>query len=622
MTLAQTIYGIAVVVYACFFLLFCRFFLWKRYAEGRYWLRRPQLDLKTLQQRAHESGKDIPFLTLVVPARDEALVIRRTVEHMLRLRYPPGRWQLLVVTDEKERLARHEHVDQLVARVMTRLEGKGRWTQEEFHLLVAQFSLLLKEEQETSAFRSEELVRDLAWELVRTRGRVSSHRMERIAKCYLPAAARRVNLLRPQVLALAVARAALVYCDEEKAWSALWRRQRRHFPMGHANLYCQRTGDRLLQTLAVLAPGEGKELLLRAARSLHSTTQEAVERSRQAMGEEVPLKVIEVPWDFDGQYGGERTGHAVVSTKGRALNYALSFLHPQTEVIGFYDAESRPHPEVLLYAAYRRLEPSPPRILQGPVFQVRNFFALHPVCRIASLYQAVAHEWYLPVLFRRLPFVGGTNLFVDAALLRSLGGFASDSLTEDLELGVRAYLEAGVWPDYLPYHSSEQTPETVRAFMRQRLRWGSGHLDVVDKIKRPPYSGYPGQRRLLRQLYLKGQLEWVLYQGATLVPPTLIILWTRGLVDGSWLPLGGRILLHTFTIVYFAFTFYALKRYAVYFESGTAPPTFLGRLAVTLQILLLPLAAFLFPLPYSSALVLKQVGRGPKAWTKTPRTRE
>jgi hypothetical protein len=40
------------------------------------------------------------------------------------------------------------------------------------------------------------------------------------------------------------------------------------------------------------------------------------------------------------------------------------------------------------------------------------------------------------------------------------------------------------------------------------------------------------------------------------------------------------------------------------------------------QILVLPLAGFLFPVPYFSALVLAAAGKGPSHWVKTPRTRE
>src|SRR5690606_4277719 len=113
---------------------------------------------------------------------------------------------------------------------------------------------------------------------------------------------------------------------------------------------------------------------------------------------------------------------------------------------------------------------------QGPVFQVRNYYQLRPINKVIALFQALSHEWYLPILMRDLPFLGGTNLHMGKNLLLKVGGYDPQALSEDLELGVRTYLESGEWPEYLPMVSTEQTPATYKAYFRQRLRWGSGHL--------------------------------------------------------------------------------------------------------------------------------------------------
>jgi hypothetical protein len=335
------------------------------------------------------------------------------------------------------------------------------------------------------------------------------------------------------------------------------------------------------------------------------------------------VKHVVVPADFDGHYRGRRIGREVPSTKGRALNWALSYTDPGSVSFGFYDAESRPDRRVLLYVAFRHLSGDPSAaLLQGPAFQVRNFFRMGALCRVASLYQAIAHDWYLPALFKRLPFVGGTNLFIDRDLLERAGGFDSTSLTEDLELGVRAYLKCGAWPEFLPYPSSEQTPPTLAGFFRQRLRWGAGHLQVMDKVRGvPEYQGLP-LRRIMRTLWLKGQFEWTLYQAATLVPPAIMVLNATGHVDPTILPPGFRIALALFGLVYPCFTFYAYFRYYRFIDPLDRSPGVLQQVWVCLQLLVLPLAAFCFPLPYTAALVLKLTGREPKHWVKTPRTAE
>jgi len=233
----------------------------------------------------------------------------------------------------------------------------------------------------------------------------------------------------------------------------------------------------------------------------------------------------------------------------------------ETDVCGFYDAESRPNLDVLLYVAYKRMTSEERvQIWQGPVFQVRNFYEMGPFSKIASLYQAVAHDWYLPVVFRRLPFVGGTNLFVEKSLLKELGGYDNSSLTEDLELGTRAYLVTGAWPDYLPYASSEQTPPNFSSFYRQRLRWGTGHLQVMEKIRAQTCFPPERKRRLMRELSIKGPIEWSFYQAITLLPPTMLILYWTGQVDSSIVPAGVRIGLNVLSLVYISFTFYAFYR--------------------------------------------------------------
>jgi len=219
--------------------------------------------------------------------------------------------------------------------------------------------------------------------------------------------------------------------------------------------------------------------------------------------------------------------------------------------------------------------------------------------------------------------VGGTNLFVGRDLLEQAGGFDHESLTEDLELGVRAYLSCGAWPDFLPYPSSEQTPPTFPGFFRQRIRWGAGHLQVMDKVRRSVGYDVAAVRNMLRTLWLKGQFEWLLYQCATLVPPAVIILYATGNVDPSALPRALRWVLNSFSLIYPCFTFYAYFRYLDYMDPvDQRSLTLAGQAAVFLQLLLLPLAAFFFPVPYTTALALKCLGRQPRRWVKTPRTAE
>jgi len=464
-TLTQIFYLVAVGFYLLFFALFLRYFFWIAYAYRNHWSKRLPLDNEKVKTLAAAKNLDIPFFSILVPARNEADVIASTIENLASLKYPADHYEILVVTDEKELLARE----------------------------------------------------------------------------------------------------------------------------------------------AGLTSGP--------------TTMEVVEaKIREFAGrQDVPqLRHCMVPDDFDGRFRGSRRGVSIPSTKGRALNYALESVDPRATICGFYDAESHPEADVLLYIAWTWLNDPRERIWQGPVFQVRNFYQLGLIPKVAAVYQAVSHKIYLPILMKKLPFVGGTNLFVGRYLLERIGGYDHRALTEDLELGVRAYLETGVWAEYFPYYSTEQTPATFPAFFRQRLRWGSGHLQVCDKF-RYAYQ-YPWEKRafLLHNLFWKGQGEWLLYQGAVMVPVTLLVLGLNGGLDPSILPLGFRIVLHCLVLLYFGFTFYAYG----HFSYLMTPVSWGKQLLGALQLLALPFASFFLPVPYTSASVMKALNRQPQSWVKTPRTKE
>ena len=464
-TLTQILYLVAVGFYLLFFALFLRYFYWIAYSYRNHWSKRLPLNIEKVKALAASKNLELPFFTILVPARNEAEVIADTIENLAALRYPADRYEILIVTDEKELLARN------------------------------------------------------------------------------------------------------------------------------------------------------------AGTFSGPTTMEVVEaKIREFAGRQgVPqLRHCTVPDDFDGRFRGSRRGISVPSTKGRALNYALEFVDPRTTICGFYDAESHPEADVLLYIAWSWLHDPRERIWQGPVFQVRNFYQLGLIPKIAAIYQSVSHKFYMPILMRRLPFVGGTNLFVGRRLLERIGGYDHRSLTEDLELGVRAYLETGVWAEYFPYYSTEQTPATFPAFFRQRLRWGSGHLQVCDKF-RFAYQ-YPWEKRslLLRNLFWKGQGEWLLYQGAVLVPLTILFLSLTGNLDPSILPLKFRTVLHYIILLYFAFTYFAYH----HFSHLMTPVSWGKQLLGALQLLALPFASFFLPVPYTSASLLKALNRQPQSWVKTPRTKE
>jgi len=379
------------------------------------------------------------------------------------------------------------------------------------------------------------------------------------------------------------------------------------------------------ELLEILVVTDEKELHAKEGVS----TQQVVEQKLAEMAGKAGLPLLRhliVPEDFDGQLHGLRLGRTVPSTKGRALNFALPFRNSETKICAFYDAESRPDKEALLYVAYRYLESKGQvRLWQGPVYQVRNFFQLYALNKVAAIYQSVSHEWNLPALMRQLPFVGGTNLFVTSSLLDEIGGFDQHTLTEDLELGIRAYVEAGAWPEYIPYPSTEQTPATYRAFFRQRLRWGSGYLQVMEKLSQDCIRSQVKEKRtnrMLRVLYWKGPVEWLFFQTMILFPPLAFLLTLFGWVDPQQFFAGMGVVINITMLVYFAFTFERFRHFLPFIDFDLAPQGRFRRVLAISHLLLIPIAGFFFIVPFTASLVLKLLHRQPATWVKTPRTKE
>jgi cellulose synthase/poly-beta-1,6-N-acetylglucosamine synthase-like glycosyltransferase len=658
----QYIYLAAVACYLLFFGLFMRLFWWKRYADTHYWKRRPDLSVDGLVGRAQRAGLALPRFSILVPARSEADVIERTVEHMSSLHYPHDLYEVVVVTDEKEALAADRRRTEAVAAAAlairegsAKLERLGPESAGGALVLALLGALALEEFDEVSRRLGRSsgvemlrqvpavLLRPMVWEaadrLLRGRGRKVAPPLLRLLQLRLPKAGEdELQAAYAGLLSLAIPSAVASASLRGGDGQALGRRLAALAAEAHHSVtreIIQSMSDALAAGLMQRLEAAGRdphlqERLASIYREIYPTTQDIMERKLTEMADRpgTPvLKHIQVPRDFDGDLGGKQLGVEVPSTKGRALNWALSYIDGRSHWCGFYDAESRPDPRVMLYVAHRVIEARAgekpePRIFQGPVFQVRNWYEMGPFCKIASLYQAIAHDWYLPALFRRLPFVGGTNLMVEAKLLREIGGYDASSLTEDLELGTRAYLLAGAWPEYLPYPSSEQTPPTFAGFYRQRLRWATGHLQVMNRVQTTPGYDETKKQKLLKELWWKGQGEWIFYQTATMVPPVIILLWAFDLVDPNILGPGWHLGMNLLSSVYLGFTIYAFFRYLGQMDHSARPRKWLGQLGALAQLLILPLAAFLFPVPYSSALVLDALGRRPSQWVKTPRTRE
>lgn len=653
MTTAQIIYLAALAISVLMFGLFMRYFWWKRYSESNFWDRRPTLTIQSVLALAAEKGRELPFVSILVPARNEADVIERTIDHLSSMEYPKDRYEIVVVTDDKELQGR----DDVRARVIAETESylrhaEGMPSAEARSLLVTAFTMLQTDlwQQRGGHFRDElkadelpdmsrrelsNLLRDTSEDLILGKGRIPLNKVYRRLRRTIPGISdKRIEDIYPVYLSICMPVVDTYFrlrgSDGHELETLIQNTAHAHHRVTKKILSSMTDtfAGRILNQLESMATNDTLAEFLTEAYSLcFPTTQEIVERKRSEFAARtgVPfVRHIGVPYDFDGLIGGQCLGHAVTSTKGRALNFALPKIDTRTSICAFYDAESRPETGTMLFIAYRSLTQGAdmPKIFQGPVFQVRNFYEMGWFSRIAGLYTCVSHDWFLPVLLRKLPFSGGTNVWVDHQFLMDLGGFDNTCLTEDLELGTRAWLGGNAWPEYLPYGSSEQTPPTVKGFFRQRLRWGYGHLQVTDKVKENPT--YPPEKKniIWWRLLLKGGVGFATVQALCFLPPTFSILYFTGNMDTEFVPPILQYAVGSFSLIALGFTVYAFFRYYKWVDQTARPLNKFGYVSAVAGLFILPIASFLLPAPYTYALMLKSVGKGPKGWVKTPRTKE
>src|SRR5215218_419475 len=165
--------------------------------------------------------------------------------------------------------------------------------------------------------------------------------------------------------------------------------------------------------------------------------------------------------------------------KPKALNAALPAC--RGDVVGVFDAEDEVHPQLLRHVDARFTETGAD-VVQGGV-QLMNYHSnWYSVRNVLEYYFWFRSRLHFHAAQRFIP-LGGNTVFVRTDLLRQAGGWDPDCLAEDCELGVRlSSAGARVAVAYDPeLVTREETPPTLRAFMKQRTRWNQGCLQVLRK---------------------------------------------------------------------------------------------------------------------------------------------
>ncbi|MGC4190375.1 MAG: glycosyltransferase [Thermomicrobiales bacterium] len=163
-------------------------------------------------------------------------------------------------------------------------------------------------------------------------------------------------------------------------------------------------------------------------------------------------------------------------TKPRVLNYGLQ--RTSSDLIGVWDGEDWPEPTQLLRvaAAFRKVPDSVVCVQGRLVFRHAEHNLL---TRWASIAYHGNFTLFIPALARmNLPVpLGGTSNFIKSKALRSLEGWDSWNVTEDLDLGVRI-ARNGWGVRVIDTETLEESNPNLSNCIKQWSRWEKGKIQT------------------------------------------------------------------------------------------------------------------------------------------------
>ena len=355
----------------------------------------------------------------------------------------------------------------------------------------------------------------------------------------------------------------------------------------------------------------------------HENTTKVVERVAKELNEKYDREFVKnttVPVGFDGYYPGQVKEKGNRSTKGRALNWGLRQISNHVDMVGIYDADARAHPDLLKFIASRRLKENID-VIQGPVYPVSNYDKVTAVPKFAGLHLAWWHRSSYPKLAEekeKLQFLAGTYYFIDKDLIKRIGGWDYEALTEDAELGLRLYSKEKRFAKWHPYEEIEQSPKNFRAFFHQRRRWAEGFLQLDPQIKKTKMSVLE-KLSLLSRMYTAPP-TWVFTEIGPLIAPVLYLTHVYSRIPSSPLLTIYSYALLAGSISYFAL--YPIMYHKLHKHIEPKPPKS-ERFLQYAKLGALTIPYWLVQaLPEMSAMKKHLLGQKTTVWEKTERTDE
>jgi exo-beta-1,3-glucanase (GH17 family)/cellulose synthase/poly-beta-1,6-N-acetylglucosamine synthase-like glycosyltransferase len=198
---------------------------------------------------------------------------------------------------------------------------------------------------------------------------------------------------------------------------------------------------------------------------------------------------------------------ALTGYKAGALRLALAHTSPEAGIIAVLDADYAVHPDWL-----RDLVPA----FDDPLVAIVQAPQDHRDSSRSLLHHAMNREYAgffdIGMVHRNEAngvVVHGTLCLIRRAALEDAGGWASDTICEDTDLGL-SVLERGWAAHYTTRrYGHGLLPDTFLAFKRQRHRWAYGGLQIARKHWRKFLPGRSTLTLEQKRVFLAGWLAWL-----------------------------------------------------------------------------------------------------------------
>lgn len=193
--------------------------------------------------------------------------------------------------------------------------------------------------------------------------------------------------------------------------------------------------------------------------------------------------------------------------KSRVLNYGLHI--SDSYYFAVYDADNQPEPDALVRLVEAAETTGKAAGAVGYV-KTKNMFTNVLTRMIGLEFQVFqllmqSGRW---ALFK-LGSLAGTNMLLKRAVLKELGGYDVHALAEDAELTVRITAAGYLLPVVANSRTFEQEPEKLRTFIKQRTRWLTGNIYLLEKSLHD-FSHWKGKTFFLSIQHLMTYLLFVL----------------------------------------------------------------------------------------------------------------